>query len=131
MKHQQILFYDGVCNLCHWAVRFAAKWAHKDVRFTALQGSLAKQTIGKHIDLTNISTVVFLKGETCYTASDAFLRLAQNGKFPFNLCTVLLIIPKWLRDPVYHWVAKNRYRWFGKKTQCEIPNEAVRLRSLD
>ena len=126
----QILFYDGVCNLCHHAVRFSEKWANTNVHFASLQSDFAKTKVGDKINLTNLNTVIYLKGEKLYTESDAFLMLAVDGKFPFNICSVFLIIPRFIRNPIYRWVAKNRYKWFGKKQQCELPSKTITSRSL-
>ncbi len=127
---KQILFYDGVCNLCHGAVRFADRWANESVHYASLQSEFAKTAIGDRVNLTDLNTVYYLKNGKLYKEADAFLHLATDGKFPFNLVSIFFIVPSFIRNPIYRWVAKNRYKWFGEKTQCEIPSLSITQKNL-
>lgn len=125
MKDQDhpILLFDGVCNLCNGFVQFVIKRDKKAVfRFAALQSDLGKElsaTAG--LPAHSMDTVVLYENNRFYTHSDVGLRVARrlNGLWP--LAYALVIIPKFIRDGIYNWVAKNRYRWFGKRESCMVP----------
>ncbi|MCB0608931.1 MAG: thiol-disulfide oxidoreductase DCC family protein [Lewinellaceae bacterium] len=135
MKDQDhpILLFDGVCNLCNGFVQFVIKRDKKAVfRFAALQSDLGKElsaTAG--LPAHSMDTVVLYENNRFYTHSDVGLRVARrlNGLWP--LAYALVIIPKFIRDGIYNWVAKNRYRWFGKRESCMVPTPELRSRFLD
>ena len=127
-----ILFYDGVCNLCNGTVRFVLKRDSKQIfRFAALQSDYARSTLAR-LDVTpELDTIYLLKGGMLYDRSGAALRIARQLRFPWPMMTVFLIVPKPLRDAVYNWVGRNRYRWFGRTDTCQIPDVDARNRFLD
>ena len=135
MKDQDhpILLFDGVCNLCNGFVQFVIKRDKKAVfRFAALQSDLGKElsaTAG--LPAHSMDTVVLYENNRFYTHSDVGLRVARrlNGLWP--LAYALVIIPKFIRDGIYNLVAKNRYRWFGKRESCMVPTPELRSRFLD
>jgi len=74
--------------------------------------------------------MVLIEGDRCFTRSTAALKIARRLKFPWSLLSAFFIIPKPLRDGVYNWIARNRYRWFGKKEACMVPTPEIRGRFL-
>lgn len=127
-----VLLFDGVCNLCNGAVQFVIKNdKKKQFRFAALQSEAGMAFSKKYnLPVENIDTFVLISNDKYYTRSDAALKVAKMLGGVWSLAYVFIIIPKTVRDAVYNWVAKNRYRWFGKKDQCMIPTPELRDRFL-
>lgn len=129
---QSIVLFDGVCNLCNGAVTFLIRNdRHDRFRFAALQSEMGLELTDKYkIDTQEIDSIVLIEEDKAYVRSDAALRIARrmNGAYP--LFYAFIIIPRFLRDPIYKWVANNRYRWFGKKDQCMIPTPELQAKFL-
>lgn len=119
--HQVILF-DGVCNLCNGTVDFLLKWDRKkQFRFAALQSETGQSLLLKYKIPIKTDSVILIKSNTIYTESDAAIEIAGMLPFPWKLGVLFRVIPKKMRDKIYRWIAKNRYRWFGKRESCRIP----------
>ncbi len=127
-----VLLFDGVCNLCNGAVQFVIKNdKKKQFRFAALQSKAGNAFSKKYaLPVENFDTFVLISNDKYYTRSDAALKVAKMLGGVWSLAYVFIIIPKTVRDAIYNWVAKNRYRWFGKKDQCMIPTPELRDRFL-
>ncbi len=124
-KHPLVLF-DGVCGLCNRFVDRLLRWDREHVlRFAPLQGTTATQ---RGIDITHagMDTVLFVDGGITYERSDAAIRIAMRLGGLWRMTAALLIFPRGLRNAVYDWIARNRYRWFGKHDSCRIPTPAER-----
>ena len=128
-----VVLFDGVCNFCNYWVNFAIKRdPKKKLRFTPLQGNIAKTLLTQHgIATTNMNTVIFIENGKVYTQSSAALRIAKKLSGGWKLFYGLMIIPKLLRDSVYNIIAKNRYKLYGKKETCMIPTQDLKDRFLD
>ena len=131
LTHSIILF-DGVCNLCNGAVNFVIKRDPGNVfKFTPLQEKQGVLLLKKHaIDAQKLDSIVLVENKKVYTKSSAALRIARKLSGLWPLFFVLLIIPRFIRDGVYDFIAKNRYKWFGKKEQCMIPTPGLREKFL-
>ena len=131
LTHSIILF-DGVCNLCNGAVNFVIKRDPGNVfKFTPLQEKQGVLLLKKHaIDAQKLDSIVLVENKKVYTKSSAALRIARKMSNLWPLFFVLLIIPKFIRDGVYDFIAKNRYKWFGKKEQCMIPTPGLKEKFL-
>ena len=131
LTHSIILF-DGVCNLCNGAVNFVIKRDPGNVfKFTPLQEKQGILLLKKHaIDAQELDSIVLVENKKVYTKSSAALRIARKMSNLWPLFFVLLIIPRFIRDGVYDFIAKNRYKWFGKKEQCMIPTPGLREKFL-
>jgi predicted DCC family thiol-disulfide oxidoreductase YuxK len=127
-KGKKIILFDGVCNLCDASVHYVIKHDKNDLfRFVALQSDLG-QAILKHIGInpSHIDSIILYEpGVAYYYKSSAALEIANGLKGIFTLATLFQILPTVLRDYVYDYVAKNRYKWYGKKQECLVPNEEV------
>lgn len=128
-----ILFFDGVCNLCNSTVQFVLKNdKRKRLRFASLQSS-AGQKVGMQLasiyGSTPDSLVLQHKGKL-YIKSDAALHVARllGGFWP--LLSIFLIVPRFIRNAVYDYVAKNRYKWFGKRDECMMPTKELKERFI-
>jgi predicted DCC family thiol-disulfide oxidoreductase YuxK len=128
-----IILFDGVCNLCSGAVKFVLKRDRKGwFRFAALQTDTGRQLLESHgLPLDSMATIVLIEGSACFTKSTAALRIARHLGGLWPLATVFRIVPRPIRDAVYDFVARHRYRWFGKKPSCMIPSPEEAARFLE
>ena len=125
-----IILYDGVCGLCNRLVQFLLKRDKRGrLRFASLQSDFAARVLSRHgIDPKDLDTVQVVvnyeqSDEQVVNRSDAVLRAAQELGMPWNiLTTIARIVPRALRDVVYGFVARNRYRVFGKYETCMLPD---------
>ena len=128
-----IILFDGVCNVCHATVRFVLKRDRKArFRFASLQSQAAAAIIdrcGRRND--TLETMLLVKGDRCLDRSTALLHILRQLRFPWPLFSILLIVPRPLRDFLYTAFARRRYRWFGKQESCLRPAPEVRERFLD
>ena len=131
LTHSIILF-DGVCNLCNVAVNFVIKRDPGNVfKFAPLQEKQGALLLKTHaIGIQKLDSIVLIENGNVYTKSSAALRIAKNMSNLWPLFFVLLIIPRFIRDGVYDFIAKNRYKWFGEKEQCMIPTPGLREKFL-
>jgi predicted DCC family thiol-disulfide oxidoreductase YuxK len=132
MGHNEIILFDGVCNFCNSAVNFVIKRDRKSIiHFTPLQSNIGQQILKSHnLPIDKMESFIFIKKGKAYSKSTAALKVCKylNGLWP--LCYSFILIPKFIRDAVYNWIAKNRYKWFGKKKECMLPTADVRNRFL-
>lgn len=131
-EHHVIVLIDGVCHLCQGLTKFIIKRDPKGVfRFASLQSEIGQEMLrrgGLPEDL--VETVVVVEEGSYYIQSAAALRIARRLPFPWPLMYGFIIVPRVLRNLIYKWVAKNRYRWFGKDDECMIPTPEIRRRFL-
>ncbi|MBI3139213.1 MAG: thiol-disulfide oxidoreductase DCC family protein [Sphingobacteriales bacterium] len=128
-----IVLFDGVCNLCNRSVQFIIKRDKKDrFRFAALQGKTGQALLAKHdLPSDSFNSFILAEGDRIYTRSTGALQMLKRLGGPWSLCYVFILVPRFIRDGVYNWVARNRYRWFGKKESCMIPTPALKNKFLD
>lgn len=125
-KHSIILF-DGVCNLCSSSVQFVIRHdPQQHFRFASLQSDFGKSILNKfNLPTESLQSFILLDGDKIDTASTAALKVAKQLSKGWSLFYAFIIIPAFIRDAVYQLIAKNRYKWFGKKEICWIPNQAL------
>ena len=123
MMQNPVILFDGVCNLCNGTVDFILKRDKlKKFRFVPLQ-SEAGELIKQHFGLPEMpDSVALLHGGNMYMESEAAIKIARMLPFPWNLAGIFRVVPLRWRNCIYRWVARNRYRWFGKKSTCRIPS---------
>ena len=119
-----IVLFDGRCNFCNYWVQFIIQHdKQKQFSFGTLQSTTALSLLSAHgKDASTLDSVVFIEKGKLFTQSTAALRICKRIDGWWKILYVLIIIPAPLRDIVYRWVAKNRYRWFGKMEQCMVPD---------
>ncbi|WP_338407266.1 thiol-disulfide oxidoreductase DCC family protein [uncultured Flavobacterium sp.] len=131
--NKKIILFDGVCNLCDSAVQFVIQHDKNDVfRFVALQSDLGQQIL-KHIGINplNIDSVILYEpGIAYYYKSAAVLEIAKSLGGFFHFGTLLRIIPAGISNHLYDYIAKNRYKWYGKKESCMIPTKQLEAKFL-
>jgi predicted DCC family thiol-disulfide oxidoreductase YuxK len=133
LENKSIIFFDGVCNLCNSSVNFVIKHDKKaQFLFASFQSDAAKEIL-LHFNLKNFDseTVILVEGQKLYDKSTAALKIAKRLDGGFKLFYAFLILPKYFRDWIYDLIAKNRYRWFGKRENCIIPSAKLKNRFLD
>ena len=123
-ENKKIILFDGVCNLCNSSVQFVIQHDEKDIfRFVALESEVGKaivQHIG--IDITKTDSIILYEpGNAYYYKSTAALKIAKSLGGFWPIVCVFTIVPILIRDFVYDYIAKNRYKWYGKKESCMIP----------
>lgn len=118
-----LVLFDGFCHLCNRSVDFIMKRdSSHHFRFVALQseaGAFLRRRLGLE---ERDDSVILLKEGKLYYRSDAALRIALQLKFPWPLMGLFLIIPRFMRDRIYSFIANNRYRWFGIRDACRYPS---------
>ncbi|WP_129019680.1 thiol-disulfide oxidoreductase DCC family protein [Edaphocola flava] len=120
-----LILFDGVCNLCSNSVQLIIKNDRKDYfRFASLQSDLGV-ALKKQYNITTDSIVLVEDGKV-YTQSSAALMIARRLKGAYSLLYGFMILPRMIRNTVYAWIARNRYRWFGKKEACWIPTPELK-----
>ncbi|HRX10362.1 MAG TPA: DCC1-like thiol-disulfide oxidoreductase family protein [Draconibacterium sp.] len=120
---QAVILFDGFCKLCNGTVNFLLKYdKKKQFSFIPLQSDAGKKFISKYKIPVDIDSVLLIKSNRVYFKSDAAVEIAGMLNFPWKLASSVKIIPRQIRDKIYNWVAKNRYRWFGKRESCRIPD---------
>ena len=131
-NQKKIILFDGVCNLCNTSVAFVIQRDKKDIfRFAALQEEPGKSLLEKHnIDTAQTDSIILLDGDKAYTKSTAALKIAKNLGGGYPLLYGFMVIPNFIRNWVYNYVAKNRYKWYGKKESCMIPTPELRSKFL-
>jgi predicted DCC family thiol-disulfide oxidoreductase YuxK len=130
---EPIVIFDGVCNLCESSVLFIIRRdAAGRFRFAAAQSSAGRELQQRYaLDALDLETLILIKDGRAFTRSDAFLHIARELDRPWRLLAALRVVPRSLRDRAYALVARNRYRWFGRKPACMVPSEDVRARFLE
>ncbi len=127
-----IVLFDGVCNLCSGAVQFIIRRDPEGrFRFASLQSPLGEELLARFgIDPGLLDSVILVEGDRWSKESDAALRVARGLGGAWKALAVLRVIPRPIRDAVYRLIARNRYRWFGKKESCWLPTPELRERFL-
>ena len=127
-----VIVFDGICNFCNSCVNFIIARDDKNTfTFAPIQSQTGLEMLKKYnISSDNIDTFLLVKNSKPLTKSDAALTIAKELRKPWNYLAILGFIPKPIRDYVYSLIARNRYKWFGKKEQCMIPTPELRKKFL-
>ncbi|HPR31801.1 MAG TPA: thiol-disulfide oxidoreductase DCC family protein [Prolixibacteraceae bacterium] len=125
-----VILFDGVCNLCCSSVRFIIRHDRKKIfRFATIQSEKALQLIQSFSGKLTFDSLILIENGNLYQQSTAVLKIIRHLRF-FRIFYCFILLPSFLRDPVYRFVARYRYRIFGKKQDCIIPGEKERERFL-
>lgn len=128
-----IIFFDGVCNLCNGLVRFIIRIDRKKlIRFSHLQSEAALKILSEYgIDGNKADSVIYITGNKPYFKSEAILRLFHDTGGIWRAAGIFRIIPRFISDALYDFIARNRYRVFGRKESCMVPSAEIRSRFLE
>ena len=129
---KRIILFDGDCNFCDASVQFIIKRdPYEYFQFASLQSDVGQQISNDFGIPKDIDSLVLIEKGRAYTKSGAALRIAKKLDGLWHLAFLLIIIPSTIRDRVYDFVARNRYKWFGKKEEsCMLPSPDERKRFL-
>ena len=133
-KDKSLILFDGVCNLCNTSVLYVIKHdADNRFLFAPLQSNIGQQIIAKYnLDTSKTDSILlYSAGKGLKVKSTAALYIAKRLGLPNNLLSVFLIVPAFIRNWVYDFIAKNRYRWYGKKDNCMIPTPELKSKFID
>lgn len=121
---KKIILFDGVCNLCNSSVQLVIKHDKKDIfRFVSLQSELGQKIIN-HLRISDLnidSIILYIPKSEYFYKSEAALKIAKDLSGAYSCLNIFSILPKSILNSIYDYVAKNRYKWFGKKESCMIP----------
>jgi predicted DCC family thiol-disulfide oxidoreductase YuxK len=132
-KDKKLILFDGICNLCNSSVQYVIKHDKNEVFFFAPLQSATGQKIINHFNIDTSKTdsiLLYTEDNSIEYKSTAALKIASKLGFPRNLLTVFLIVPTFIRNWVYDYIAKNRYKWFGKREECMIPTKNLKEKFL-
>lgn len=132
-KNQKLILFDGVCSLCDASVQYVIKHDKNDYfRYTALQSDVGQQILKEYnIDRSKMDSILlYTPDKGIAYKSTAALQIASKLGFPRNVLSIFLIVPAFIRNWVYDYIAKNRYKWYGKKEECMIPTPELKSKFL-
>lgn len=119
-----VILFDAQCVLCSANAQFILKHdRHARYRLAAMQGEIGAALFRQHgIDPTDPDTILMIDGDRVLRDSEAFIAIYTGLGWPWRLAGLASLAPKVLRDPAYRWIARNRYRLFGKRETCWVPS---------
>jgi len=133
-KHKQLILFDGVCNLCNSSINYVIKHDDDDVfMFAPLQGKAGKKLVNNFkLDTSKTDSILlYSEKKGLKIKSSAAIVIASKLGFPRNILIIFYIIPPFIRNWVYDYIAKNRYNWYGKKDTCMIPTTELKSKFLE
>lgn len=133
MTHKPIILFDGVCNLCNRSVQFVIR---HDVEgrfmFASLQSETGQELLKRYqLPATEFNSFILIQDDKIYTRSDGALQVTRQLNGGWKFLYGFIIVPHFIRDRVYDWVSRNRYRWFGKREVCMVPSPELKGRFLN
>ena len=133
MSDYPVILFDGVCNLCNSSVQFIITRDPKaQFRFASLQSKYGQQQmIQFNLPTSELNSVLLIKDGKLYQKSSAALHIARMLTGAWPLMFVFIIVPPFIRNAVYDFIARNRYKWFGKKDECMIPTPELKSRFIN
>jgi len=131
-EHSAIVLFDGVCNFCNHSVQFIIKRDKKSYfKFGALQSEEGKTLLQKHnLSPEVLDTIVLIENGKAYSYSTAPLRIVRKLTLLWPIMYIFILVPTFIRNPIYKWISRNRYKWFGKQESCMLPTPDIRNRFL-
>ncbi len=132
-QQNPVVLFDGVCNLCSTSVQFIIKHDPKRIfRYASLQSGFGQEVLKEFgLPADELNSFILLEEGKIYTKSSGALRVTKKLDKLWPALYGFIIVPKFIRDAVYSWVANNRYKWFGKKEACWLPTPELRKLFLD
>ncbi len=128
--HERLILFDGVCNLCNGVVRFIIERDPRQrFKFASLQSAVGEQVLKANgMSTEQFTSFIYLRQGLTHTRSDAALNIARDLGGLWSLAYGFIIVPRFLRNAVYDFIARNRYRWFGRKDECWLPTPELKAR---
>ena len=128
-----LILFDGVCNLCNKSVQYVIRHDPEGkFTFASLQGKTGQVALRAfNLPANELNSFVLVENGKAYTKSTAALKVAGKLKGPVKLLYACMVVPAFIRNAVYGWIARNRYKWFGKQDSCMVPSPQLADRFLD
>lgn len=121
-----VIIFDVDCLLCNRFVQIVSVIDKKDsIYFTRLSGKTANYILSNNKNLVDVDSIIFYLNGNIYIKSDAVIRISKSLGFPYNMMSIFKIIPRSIRDIFYDFVARNRYKFFGKANKCLISKNII------
>ncbi|EMY68284.1 thiol-disulfide oxidoreductase DCC family protein [Leptospira vanthielii] len=131
-EKSKIVFFDGVCHLCMGSVQFLLKQNKKEnLYFSAIGSETFLALLPKDSYPQLPDSILYWKEGKLYLESDAILQVTRELQFPWPLFFGFWFFPRFLRNPIYRYIAKHRYEWFGKAESCMVPSPNIQKRFLN
>lgn len=129
----EVILFDGVCNLCNFFVQFIIERDKGNVfKFASLQSDFARKLLSRFgTDNSKIDSVILYSGDRIFTESTAALKILKQLGGGWQIMYVFIVLPKFLRDAIYRLIARNRYKWFGKKESCWLPTPELKNKFIE
>lgn len=132
-EHKNIILFDGVCNLCNASINYVIDHDVNDLyRFVALQSDLGIE-IQEYLGIATTdldSIILYIPNEAYYVKSTAAIKIMKSFKGIWKLSIIFQVIPEMIRNIIYDYIAKNRYKWYGKQDACRIPTKELKAKFL-
>lgn len=132
MIKEPVILFDGVCNFCNSTVNMVIRNDKKAlIKFAAMQTDIGRQLLQQYqLPVDDLKSFVFLENGKAYKKSTGALKVCRYLRGLWPLLYTFIIIPPFIRNALYDFIAKRRYKWFGVREQCMIPTPEVRARFL-
>lgn len=128
--NKSIVIFDGECNFCNATIQFILKHEKKsELLFCSLQSETGKE-IQDFFKLSDAASVLLIEKNNIYTKSTAALKITTYLRGGLPLLYFFIIVPLFIRNSIYNYIAKNRYKWFGKRDTCMTPNNQIKHRFI-
>jgi predicted DCC family thiol-disulfide oxidoreductase YuxK len=129
---RDVVIFDGICNLCAHSVRFILRHEAKpEILFASVQSAAGARLLRDfNFDPDDARTFVLISGGAAYVKSAAAIRVARHFRGPWKVLSAVKLVPRPFRDWLYDVVARNRYRWFGRRETCMVPTPELAGRFL-
>ena len=133
VENKSIILFDGVCNLCNCSVQFIIKRdKRKRFLFTSLQSDAGQDILLQfRLKKSNLNSIILLENGKVYQKSTAILKIFKHLPNFWKISYIFIVIPIFIRDFIYDFIANNRYKWFGKREVCMIPTKELQMRFLE
>lgn len=127
LEDNNIIFFDGVCNYCNGFIRFLIRNDPKEnLKFSSIQSTFAKRVFKQESIKNELSTIIFIEGKRIFYRSNAIIEILKKSNSKLRvLGFIIKIVPFFIREYVYEFVAKNRYSIFGKSEECIVPDKEI------
>lgn len=128
-----IILFDGVCNLCNRFVQFIIiRDPNARFKFASIQSESGQSILHKlNMSKSNFDSIVYFKENKYFVKSSAGLQILKDLGGPWQLFYVFILVPQFIRDLIYNFIAKKRYKLFGKRDTCMIPTPEIKQRFLE
>lgn len=132
LENKVIVLYDGQCSFCNGAVQWIiARDQFGKINYAAIEGELGQQLIRHYNIPDTIDSLICIDHNKAYLYSSGAIQVTKHLDGIWKVLFAFKIIPAIIRNPIYKWFAKNRYRWFGREQSCMLPTPSIRQRFLD